>query len=227
LVVERGFGRVRLRVRPARVAVLAPRSPNWIHGARRIVGTVSRAWGGAGYVIVPWVPAPVGSLLLELTSGYDPDYLVAVPLTFADWRGGDPASYGPGSPGWRPRVSEPIGRLPNGIVTPTCVSRQPSPPCASGVSTISRIHDRRQRRLMAVEKTIRDLPAIYSMLSGTVHGLPWRLADNVQVDGRQVIWQANPTYFGGSVPGAVTQVSGLAQRSHATADSATGQRWFV
>jgi hypothetical protein len=55
-----------------------------------------------------------------------------------------------------------------------------------------------------VEKTFGDLPGIYGMLSGVVHGLPWRLADNAQVDGRQAIWQPNPMDVTASVLGAVT-----------------------
>ncbi|WP_327040000.1 hypothetical protein OG400_18840 [Micromonospora ureilytica] len=55
-----------------------------------------------------------------------------------------------------------------------------------------------------VQRAFADLPEIYGMLSGVVHGLPWRLGDSAQVHGRQAVWQAQPMEVGGSVLAAVT-----------------------
>ncbi|WP_346125613.1 hypothetical protein [Micromonospora coerulea] len=52
-----------------------------------------------------------------------------------------------------------------------------------------------------VQRAFADLPEIYGMLSGVVHGLPWGLGDSAQVHGRHAVWQAHPMEVGGSVLG--------------------------
>jgi hypothetical protein len=55
-----------------------------------------------------------------------------------------------------------------------------------------------------VENSFGDLPGIYNLLSGVVHGLPWRLADSTSVVGRDMRWEPDPVDIGGSVLAAVT-----------------------
>ncbi|MGW3610572.1 hypothetical protein ACWD6N_11890 [Micromonospora sp. NPDC005163] len=55
-----------------------------------------------------------------------------------------------------------------------------------------------------VQRAFADLPEIYGILSGVVHGLPWRLGDSAHVYGRQAVWQPHPMEIGGSVLAAVT-----------------------
>jgi hypothetical protein len=52
-----------------------------------------------------------------------------------------------------------------------------------------------------------DLPAIYNLLSGVVHGLPWGLADNASIQGREMRWQPDPVQIGGFVIVANTAAS--------------------
>ncbi len=55
-----------------------------------------------------------------------------------------------------------------------------------------------------VQRAFPDLPEIYGLLSGVVHGLPWRLGDSARVYGRQAVWQTDPLDVGGSALAAVT-----------------------
>jgi hypothetical protein len=80
-------------VRPPRVAVLVRASAGWIYDARLVLGTVSRVWGGAGQLVVPWRASSIHPVLLDLVRSDDPDYLAVVPITFADWRTKDPGGY--------------------------------------------------------------------------------------------------------------------------------------
>ena len=84
------FGTVRLAVRAPRVAVLMRAEEEWIFDARRVLGTVSRVWGGVGHIVVPWLSGEVHPALLDVARGHDPDYLTVVSRTFADWRAQDP-----------------------------------------------------------------------------------------------------------------------------------------
>ncbi|GAA4469790.1 hypothetical protein [Phytohabitans houttuyneae] len=44
-----------------------------------------------------------------------------------------------------------------------------------------------------------DLYAVYPMLSGVTHAMPWRLSDSADITGRQAHWSADPVDVGGSV----------------------------
>ena len=57
------------------------------------------------------------------------------------------------------------------------------------------------------QKHFGDLPAVYNLLSGIVHGLPWGLADNASIQGREMRWQPNAIQIGGSVVAATTAAS--------------------
>jgi hypothetical protein len=57
------------------------------------------------------------------------------------------------------------------------------------------------------KKHFGDLPAVYSLLSGIVHGLPWGLTDNASIEGREMRWQPNATQIGGSVLAATAAAS--------------------
>ncbi|MCY1141432.1 hypothetical protein OWR29_25835 [Actinoplanes sp. Pm04-4] len=55
-----------------------------------------------------------------------------------------------------------------------------------------------------VENSFGELPGIYNLLSGVVHGLPWRLADSTSVVGRDMRREPDPADIGGLVLAAVT-----------------------
>ncbi|MFG1833860.1 hypothetical protein [Micromonospora chersina] len=55
-----------------------------------------------------------------------------------------------------------------------------------------------------VERTFGDLPAAYRLLSGVVHGLPWGLADNASISGREARWEPEPVAAANSALVAVT-----------------------
>lgn len=61
-----------------------------------------------------------------------------------------------------------------------------------------------------VARAFGDLPAVYRLLSGVVHGLPWGLADNVEISGREARWEPDPVAIGGSVLVAVTAAERVA-----------------
>ncbi|MEV4343498.1 hypothetical protein AB0J83_03325 [Actinoplanes sp. NPDC049596] len=52
-----------------------------------------------------------------------------------------------------------------------------------------------------------DMRAIYGLLSGVVHGLPWRLADSAHIRGREMLWEPDPVDIGGSVLAALAAAS--------------------
>jgi len=52
-----------------------------------------------------------------------------------------------------------------------------------------------------------DQPAIYGLLSGVVHGLPWGLADSASLRGREMLWEPGPMDIAGSVLAAVAAAS--------------------
>ncbi|GIF25726.1 hypothetical protein BJ973_004003 [Actinoplanes tereljensis] len=52
-----------------------------------------------------------------------------------------------------------------------------------------------------------DLPGIYPLLSGVVHGLPWGLGGSMTVHGRDMTWEPDPIAIGGHVLAAVTAAS--------------------
>ncbi|MEV4343521.1 hypothetical protein AB0J83_03445 [Actinoplanes sp. NPDC049596] len=56
-------------------------------------------------------------------------------------------------------------------------------------------------------KHFADQPAIYNLLSGIVHGLPWRLADSATLRGREMLWEPDPMDIAGSVLAAVAAAS--------------------
>jgi hypothetical protein len=55
-----------------------------------------------------------------------------------------------------------------------------------------------------VARAFGDLPAVYRLLSGVVHGLPWGLTDNATVSGREAGWAPSPVAAGTSVLVAMT-----------------------
>jgi hypothetical protein len=54
-----------------------------------------------------------------------------------------------------------------------------------------------------VQARFADMPAVYNMLSGVTHGMPWRLADSTRIEGRSALWAPDPIDVGGSVLAAV------------------------
>ncbi|MEU1398303.1 hypothetical protein ABZ403_19885 [Micromonospora zamorensis] len=49
-----------------------------------------------------------------------------------------------------------------------------------------------------IQARFADLPAVYHMLSGVAHGMPWRLSDSAHVEGRFASWEPDPIYVGTS-----------------------------
>jgi hypothetical protein len=43
-----------------------------------------------------------------------------------------------------------------------------------------------------VFKQYPGLPAVYNLMSGVAHGLPYQLADNAHMANRQITWDTNP-----------------------------------
>ncbi|MGX7673791.1 hypothetical protein [Plantactinospora sp. DSM 117369] len=67
------------------------------------------------------------------------------------------------------------------------------------------------------------LPAVYRLLSGMVHGLPWGIADSATFSGREARWEPNPVEAAGSVLVAMT----AAERVAATLARYRGSRDHV
>lgn len=55
-----------------------------------------------------------------------------------------------------------------------------------------------------VQAQFGELPAIYQLLSGITHGMPWRLGDSVTTNDRTAIWAPEPVDIGGSALAALT-----------------------
>lgn len=64
---------------------------------------------------------------------------------------------------------------------------------------------------LLVEDEFVDLPAIYDLFSGVVHGKPWQLGDRARAHGRYATWAADPL----DVATAVLAVSAAAHRTAA------------
>ncbi|GAA4256479.1 hypothetical protein [Dactylosporangium darangshiense] len=62
-----------------------------------------------------------------------------------------------------------------------------------------------------VRSAFTDLPAVYAMLSGVTHGMPWRLSDSVDIADRQARWNADPVDVGGSVIAALAAAQRTAE----------------
>jgi hypothetical protein len=69
------YRRLRLSVRPARVAVLVPGGQHWEPSVLRTLEVFSRTWGGAGNVLVPVASGGVSEAFWRLLAAYDPDRL--------------------------------------------------------------------------------------------------------------------------------------------------------
>lgn len=54
-----------------------------------------------------------------------------------------------------------------------------------------------------VETAFARLPAVYALLSGTTHAMPWRLADNAQISARYGVWAPDPIDLAASVVAAL------------------------
>jgi hypothetical protein len=78
------YRRLRLSVRPARVAVLVPGGQGWEPAVFRTLEVLSRTWGGAGNVLVPVASGGVTEAFWRLLAAHDPDRLGYYQMT---WRG--------------------------------------------------------------------------------------------------------------------------------------------
>lgn len=77
----------RIALRGPRVVVLFRGGDRWRDWARLALRAASQAWGGVGFVVVPFDPKTerVPIKLLELVRTYDPDHVVTYRATIADW----------------------------------------------------------------------------------------------------------------------------------------------
>lgn len=64
---------------------------------------------------------------------------------------------------------------------------------------------------LLVEDEFADMPAVYDLFSGVVHGKPWQLGDRARVHGRSATWAADPL----DVATAVLAASAAAHRTAA------------
>lgn len=74
-------------LRPPRVAVLFRSDEHWKEWARHALAFVSQAWGGLGFVLVPYDPndGGISPRLVEALVVYDPDHVVALDIPMSDW----------------------------------------------------------------------------------------------------------------------------------------------
>jgi len=77
----------RIALRSPRVVVLFRGGDRWRDWARLALCAASSAWGGAGFIVVPFDPKTerVPAVLLPLVRAYDPDHLVIYRATVSDW----------------------------------------------------------------------------------------------------------------------------------------------
>jgi hypothetical protein len=72
-------------LRPARIAVAYRQRADWVSSARRVIGSLSRVWGGAGDIVAPLNGSrAIAEQLLPMVRAYDPDHVAIDALTLAD-----------------------------------------------------------------------------------------------------------------------------------------------
>src|SRR6266545_6030925 len=72
-------------LRPARIAVAYRQRSDWVSSARRVIGSLSRVWGGAGAIVAPLNGSrAIAEQLLPMVRAYDPDHVAIDALTLAD-----------------------------------------------------------------------------------------------------------------------------------------------
>jgi hypothetical protein len=87
------YRRLRLSVRPARVAVLVPGGRGWEPGVLRTLEVFSRTWGGAGNILVPVAGGGVPEAFWPLLAVCDPDRLGYYQSTLRGHQLADPDAF--------------------------------------------------------------------------------------------------------------------------------------
>lgn len=67
-------------LRAARIAILVPNTPDWAALVGLVTDRCTRAWGGAGFILIPHQDGHVDPLWLRVASVYDPDHVVTCNL---------------------------------------------------------------------------------------------------------------------------------------------------
>jgi hypothetical protein len=75
---------VSVTLRPPRVVIVIDGGEHWSYWARRALHRAGRAWGGAGFAVVPHRDGHVDRVLLRACQAYDPDFVVTYNPTFED-----------------------------------------------------------------------------------------------------------------------------------------------
>lgn len=73
-------------LRPPRVALLFRGDEQWREWAKLALRTVSEAWGGLGFVLVPYAPhGAIDPRIAEAVAFYDPDHIITMRVHLSDW----------------------------------------------------------------------------------------------------------------------------------------------
>ncbi|MET9001736.1 hypothetical protein [Amycolatopsis sp. NPDC004169] len=75
---------VRTTLRPPRVVIVVDGGQHWSYWVRRALYRADRAWGGAGFAVVPHRGGQVDAVLLRACEAYDPDFVVTYSPTVDD-----------------------------------------------------------------------------------------------------------------------------------------------
>jgi hypothetical protein len=82
---------VHTTIRPPRVVILFRGDENWRRWARIALLAVSNTWAGASHLLVPYsVDGSVSDRMLEVVRHFDPDHVLLLSPTLAEWEWASP-----------------------------------------------------------------------------------------------------------------------------------------
>lgn len=79
------FQSLRASIRPPRVAIVFDGNGDWLSHAALAMYECGQIWGGSGFLLVPHHNGTVNPALLRMAAAYDPDYVVTVQTTIAQF----------------------------------------------------------------------------------------------------------------------------------------------